>query len=273
VAKGIAAKLIYKTVGGKVETSLYCSSSTPAAAAAIVTPKNSRKRPDNERRRLRREAWRQRLSARASSAAAAPAAAVTSVQYPAQIIRPAAPGAATAASATAAGTPPRAWVLEPREGLLVVARRLQEDHLESPETARSPVCVSDFNISLSSSPEVREPLEVCSISVSPPTYAAAAARASTALSAAEPGLDISAEAAAAVEEKMEVEERTVGAELVFQPPPTPPPWSKHFSSHPRRVLCTLCFSGNREIWNAKCSDCYRIEREEFKKQRERNLKK
>jgi hypothetical protein len=73
--------------------------------------------------------------------------------------------------------------------------------------------------------------------------------------------------------KTEVEERTVGAELVFQPPPTPPPWSKHFSSHPRRVLCTLCFSGNREIWNAKCSDCYRIEREEFKKQKERNLKK
>jgi hypothetical protein len=38
-----------------------------------------------------------------------------------------------------------------------------------------------------------------------PTYAAAAARASTALSATEPGLDISAEAATAVEEKMEVE--------------------------------------------------------------------
>ncbi len=156
---------------------------------------------------MRREAWRQRLSARASSAAAAPAAAVTSVPYPAQIIRPAAPGAATAASAKAAVTPPRAWVLEPREGLLVVARRLQEDHLESPETARSPVCVSDFNISLSSSPEEREPLEVCSRSASPPTYAAAAAMAST---AADPGLDISAEAAPAGEEKTEGEERTVG---------------------------------------------------------------
>ncbi len=83
VAKGITAKLMYKTVGGKVETSLYCSSSTPAAAAAIVTPKNSRKRSDNERRRMRREAWRQRLSARASSSAASPAAAGTSVQYPA----------------------------------------------------------------------------------------------------------------------------------------------------------------------------------------------
>jgi hypothetical protein len=102
---------------------------------------------------------------------------------------------------------------------------------------------------------------------------AAAARVVTALSAADLGLQTSGEAAPAVEERTEVKERTVEVEPVFQPPPTPPPWSKHFSSHPRRVLCTLCYSGNREIWNAKCSDCYRIEREEFKKQRERNPKK
>jgi hypothetical protein len=31
------------------------------------------------------------------------------------------------------------------------------------------------------------------------------------------------------------------------PPPTPPPWSKFFSSHHKRVLCTECFAGNREI--------------------------
>ena len=218
---------------------------------------------------MRREAWRQRFTTRESSAAAAPAAAVTSVQCPAQIERPAAPGAATPAPATAAVTPPRVWEWQPRDGLLVVARRLQEDHLESPETARCPEFVSDFNISLSSSPEEREPVEVCSRSDS---YAAAAARATTAPSA-NLGMETPGEAASAAEERMEVEERSVGVEPVFRLPPTPPPWSKHFSSHPRRVLCTFCFSGKREIWNAKCSDCYRIEREELKKQRESNLKK
>jgi hypothetical protein len=35
VARGIAGKLVYETVGGKVETSLYCSTAaaTPTAAA------------------------------------------------------------------------------------------------------------------------------------------------------------------------------------------------------------------------------------------------
>ena len=59
VARGIAAKLVYKTVGGKVEMSLYCST-----AAVSTSQKQGRKRPDNERRRLKREAWIQR---RASS--------------------------------------------------------------------------------------------------------------------------------------------------------------------------------------------------------------
>jgi hypothetical protein len=284
VAKGIAANLMYKTVGGKVETSLYCSTATPAAAAASVTPKNSRKRPDNERRRMRQEAWRQRFSTGAGSAAeaaaeaaavaAAPAAAAPAPEVTSsQIVRPAAPGESTAAPAIAAVTPQRAWVWEPRDRLLVVARRLQEEHLESPETARGPECISDFNISLFSSPEDREPAEVCSKTDNSPTCVAAAARVVTALSAADSGLQTPGEAAPAVEETTEVKERTVEVEPVFQPPPTPPPWSKHFSSHPKRVLCTLCYSGNREIWNAKCSDCYRNEREEFKKQRERNPKK
>jgi hypothetical protein len=131
VAKAIAAKLKYKTVGGKVETSLYCITATPVAAAVSVTPKKSRKRPDNKRRRMRREAWRQRFSTGAASAAAAPAAAVTS----AQIVRPAAPGAATAAPATAAVTPHRAWAWESRDRLLVVARRLQE---KTPEDSGVP---------------------------------------------------------------------------------------------------------------------------------------
>jgi hypothetical protein len=61
VARGIAAKLVYKRVDGKVETSLYCSTAaaTPAAAAS-GSQKKRRKRPDNERRKMRREAWLQR---------------------------------------------------------------------------------------------------------------------------------------------------------------------------------------------------------------------
>jgi hypothetical protein len=39
VARGIAAKLVYRTVGGKVETSLYCSTAMPAAEAASIIPK------------------------------------------------------------------------------------------------------------------------------------------------------------------------------------------------------------------------------------------
>ena len=55
VARGIAAKLVYKTVGGKVETSLYCSTAaaTAAAAAASGSQKKRRKRPDNERRKMK----------------------------------------------------------------------------------------------------------------------------------------------------------------------------------------------------------------------------
>jgi hypothetical protein len=37
---------------------------------------------------------------------------------------------------------------------------------------------------------------------------------------------------------MEMEERAVRVEQVFRPPPTPPPWSKYFSSTPG-VFCVL----------------------------------
>ncbi len=60
VGRGKAAKLVYRTVGGKVETSLYWSTATPAAEAASVIPKWGRMQPDNERRRMRREAWQKR---------------------------------------------------------------------------------------------------------------------------------------------------------------------------------------------------------------------
>ncbi len=35
------------------------------------------------------------------------------------------------------------------------------------------------------------------------------------------------------------EEHEEAAEPVYRPPPTPPPWSRHFSSHPARVLCIV----------------------------------
>jgi hypothetical protein len=61
VERCIKAKLVYKTVGDKVENSLYCSTaaSTPAAAAS-GSQKKGKKRPDNETRKSRSEAWLQR---------------------------------------------------------------------------------------------------------------------------------------------------------------------------------------------------------------------
>jgi hypothetical protein len=98
VARGIAAKLVYKTVGGKVETSLYCSTAAAtAAAAASGSQKKRRKRPDNERRKMKREAWLQRRTvSRPDNVSAATAAAATAAA------KAAATAAATAAAATAA---------------------------------------------------------------------------------------------------------------------------------------------------------------------------
>ncbi len=90
VARGIAAKSVYRTVGGTVETSLYCKTARPAVEAANVIPKRGRTRPDNERRRMRREAWRKRNVARTSSAAAT--AAATTAPGPARCVRPAVSG-------------------------------------------------------------------------------------------------------------------------------------------------------------------------------------
>jgi hypothetical protein len=53
VARGIAEKLVYKTVGGKVETSLHCSTALATPAAVASGPqKKGRKCPDNERRKM-----------------------------------------------------------------------------------------------------------------------------------------------------------------------------------------------------------------------------
>ena len=217
---------------------------------------------------MRREAWQKRNAARTSSAAAT--AAATTAPGPAQCVRPAVSGGASSAPPTAAAPPPRAWAWDPRDGLLVVARRLQEDQLGSPESSRGPEYVKELNISCTSLLEEREREESCSSMETPLSYAAAAARADTPPVAADPGVQTPGETAPTAEESTEVKERKVGAEavLVFRPPPTPPPWSKFFSSHHKRVLCTECFAGNREICNDKCSDCYRSEREVLKKKKE-----
>jgi hypothetical protein len=297
VARGIAAKLVYKTVGGKVETSLYCStasatSTAAAAAAAHVPQKKGRKRPDNERRRMRREAWQQRrFSSKPASVTKAPTAAAVStvsekdcstaatetaaratavvktVQCLAQAAMPAAKGAATAAPSTAAATPPRGWVLEPRNGLVVMARRIPEHSLESPETIRDPDAAKDVDISLVSLTEERELDDALGMRTavlygqeSPPSYAAAAAGGTI------PPTAVLVDAAS--EQSTEEDVRAESVEPVYKLPPTPPPWSSHFSDHYMRVLCTFCFSGNRDLRNDKCSDCYRLEREKFKKMKE-----
>jgi hypothetical protein len=122
VARGLTAKLIQKTVDGKVEVSLHCSTMTPAAASAAaagVTPKRKRKRPDNERRRMRRKAWQQRCSAATS---------------------------ASGPTAAAAATSPQAWALEKRDGLVVNARRLRTEPLESLEMTRDSEGGGDLNV-------------------------------------------------------------------------------------------------------------------------------
>jgi hypothetical protein len=53
VARGIAARLEFKTVCGAVETRLVCQTSTAASAPR----KQGRQRPANQRLRQKREEW------------------------------------------------------------------------------------------------------------------------------------------------------------------------------------------------------------------------
>jgi hypothetical protein len=206
-------------------------------------------------------------STAATETAARATAVVKTVQCLAQAAMPAAKGAATAAPSTAAATPPRGWVLEPRNGLVVMARRIPEHSLESPETIRDPDAARDVDISLVSLTEDREPDDALGMRTavlygqeSPPSYAAAAAGGTI------PPTAVLVDAAS--EQSTEEDVRAESVEPVYKLPPTPPPWSSHFSDHYMRVLCTFCFSGNRDLRNDKCSDCYRLEREKFKKMKE-----
>jgi hypothetical protein len=272
VARGIAAKLVYKTVGGVVETSLFCSVPSTTAAASSSS-KQGRKRPGNERRRLRRNAWLQRRNSSkpgigtAASTATAPGEEVVLSSAAAAVAATAVHSQAlvqSAAHGAAAPTPPQAWAWEPRNRLLVVARRV----LESPEIVRESEVIGDLNVSVCSLMEDQEaevaPLmetaDFCKKPTSYPTYAASAAG-----QTADGDKEVSsAEALATAAPAME-EEHEEAAEPVYRPPPTPPPWSRHFSSDPACVLCTYCFAGNRETMNSRCSDCFRAQREAQKK--------
>ena len=188
---------------------------TPAAAARR-SQKKGRKRPNNERRKMRREAWLQRrtvsrpdlvstaaTAATATTAAATAAAATataaaataataleeslssgvcmsavaaTSGQEAGQAGGPAAPGTALTVPVMTAATPPRAWAWEKRDGLIVIARRLQMKPQESPEMARGPEDGCELNLSISSWSEDRELDDKCSGLGSPLTYAEVAAK-------------------------------------------------------------------------------------------------
>jgi hypothetical protein len=152
---------------------------------------------------------------------------------------------------------------------LVVARRV----LGSPEIVRESEGIGDLNVSVCSFMEDQE-AEVAPLTetadftekpTSSPTYATAAAAGKTAdgdkaVSSAE----APATAAPVMEEEHEEAAEPV-YRPVYRPTPTPPPWSRHFSSHPARVLCTYCFAGNRETRNSRCSECFRAQREALKK--------
>jgi hypothetical protein len=153
-----------------------------------------------------------------SSGVKAAAVAATLTEDPGHGGGPAAPG-------TASATSPRAWAWEKRDGLVAIARRLQTKPLESPETARCPQGVPELNLSTSSWSEDRELEDECEGIGSSPTYAEVASKAPTAPATT---------AAAPAEE---------GEELVYQPQPTPPPWSCYFchcSNHSLRELCKMC---------------------------------
>jgi hypothetical protein len=53
-------------------------------------------------------------------------------------------------AAMSAATPPQAWTLEKRDGLVLMARRLSTKPLESPEMTRSSEGCGDLNVSTAS---------------------------------------------------------------------------------------------------------------------------
>jgi hypothetical protein len=268
VARGIAAKLVLKSVGGQVVTSLYCSSSSTTTSAARANQKQGRKRPDNERRRMRREAWIQRRHSSKPGPAARTAAVASAV--------PVSEG--EAAAATAAAVPASegeaaaaAAVLAP-QGAAAAATSLQ-GLAQSLVQVDMPAALG--TASVVPTPAAKTPPRTWMWEPRNRLVAVARKIKETHLESPETVRrpeaigELNISLSSMTEERTEEEEAKGGEgaepEPVFRPPPTPPPWSRHFSSHPMRVLCTFCFAGNRETRNSRCSDCFRAQRENLKK--------
>jgi hypothetical protein len=155
-----------------------------------------------------------------------------------------------------ADRPPQAWAWEPRKRLVVVARRV----LESQEIVREPEVIGDLHLSLCSFMEERE-TETADFSEkrrSSPTFATATAKQ---IEAGNTAVSIPAEAAPSTEE-----ERKKAVVPVYRPPPTPPSWSRHFSSHRarvRRVVYILFFWEQSNQENQMLQSVLRIRNKSF----------
>jgi hypothetical protein len=129
-----------------------------------------------------------------------------------------------------AATPPQAWTLEKRDGLVLMARRLSTKPLESPEMTRSSEGCGDLNVSTASWADERELSEDYRVMGSPISYAAAAAKAS----------------AAAMEDWLEEVEREEHAELK------------------EAKRCPVCLSSNKQPEKdrfsslIRCNFCYTV---------------
>jgi hypothetical protein len=274
VARGIAAKLVYKTVGGKVETSLYCSTAaaTPAAAAS-GSQKKRRKRPDNERRKMKREAWLQRrtVSRPDNVSAVKPATATAAAKAAATAT---ATAAATAAAATAA-TALEEVVLSSGVRAAAVVDTLTQDPgqgggpaapgtastVPATAAATSPrawawekreglvAIARRLRTGPLESPEMaRSPEGLCDLNLSASRWSEdreledqwdGMGSSPTYAAAASKALTAPAATAEPVEE---------GAELLYQQQQTSAPWYCQFchcSNHPLRKFCTMCLESKK----------------------------
>jgi hypothetical protein len=144
------------------------------------------------------------------------------------------------ATEAAAATPSQAWAWEPRNRLLVVARRV----LESPGIVHETEVIGDLNVRVGSLMEDQE------AEVAPLTETADLVRNRRVLQPMQQQ-QLSKQQMGIKQcqaQKLRQWRRSMRRQQnLYRPPPKPPPWS----SHPARVLCTYCFAGNRETRNSK----------------------
>ncbi len=128
------------------------------------------------------------------------------------------------------------WAWENYGGLFVTARRIWMDHPEPPETARASEVGGWW-------PES----EFFWLDWGQKRWYVAEGRVPRLPRLQQPQLQQFLE--------KELQERHLrqwkkGVESALRPPPTPPPWSKYFSCHYRRVFCIFCFC--RQPRNLEC---------------------